>query len=96
MSTNQHWRLLDWDYVCDQSPKIGEAHARASDKAEYGVNFYEFINTQGESLASYAQAWWDSLPKEKQQSLLWDRLVALQMHIGEITDAVQKYRKIRQ
>lgn len=70
---SEKWRLLDWDYVCDQCGEIREAHEKASRHAEYGVNFYEFINTAN-GLQPMAQRWWDSLTEERQQELIKERI----------------------
>lgn len=66
------WELLKWDYVCDQSPDIQLAYEKANDSAEYGVNWYEFINNISHTphFSTTADKWWNSLPHERQLELL--------------------------
>ena len=70
------WKFLDWEYVCEQSPKIQTAYKKADWRAEYGINFYEFIYTaEGklERLEHFVQEWWDSLDIERKRELLSER-----------------------
>lgn len=66
------YSLIKWERVCDQCPQIRAAHDRASEGAEYGINFYEFINT-ADGLGELASAWWTELPKERRIELLRER-----------------------
>ena len=66
------YRLIKWERVCDQCPAIEAAHDRASEGAEYGINFHEFINT-ADGLGELAAVWWTELPKERRMELLRER-----------------------
>jgi hypothetical protein len=71
------WRALSWEYVCDQAPGIETARETAAAGTEYGINYYEFINT-AEGLGKYANEWWDGLQKEERRRMLVDRVAELE------------------
>jgi len=81
------YRLIDWPYVCDQSPLIQAAHEEASDDAEYSVDFYEFINRAG-GLQKMAEQWWMEQPWERRIELLRDKKRDLLAHITAIEQEI--------
>ena len=49
---------MDFEYLCDQCSGVQSAHERASERAEYGVNFFEFIYTTDIDLRKMIEKWW--------------------------------------
>lgn len=84
---NDQWRLLSWEDVCELSSGINHAYEKASSMAEYGVNFFEFIHTNGE-LAPIAQRWWDGLTVQRRAELLIDARDSAERRLAELQDAV--------
>ena len=79
MSMSDAWKLLTWTHVCNLVPEINMAHDAASEQAEHGINWYEFINTDPEMprLKKMAQKWWNKLPEEEKLRLLRCRSIEL-------------------
>jgi hypothetical protein len=85
------WECLDWDYVCSQAPGIISAHEKASRGEEYGVNFYEFINTE-EGLGKYAQEWWDSLSVDRKWMLLINEADTLRNKLDNVNNSLESIK----
>lgn len=53
---------LPHEYMCEQYPEIVAIHEERDRQAEYGLNWFEFINTEREELVWGTPKWWDSQP----------------------------------
>lgn len=49
---------MDFEYLCDQCPEVQEEYDREYNSAEYGLNWYEFINTTPYNLRAMVEKWW--------------------------------------
>lgn len=75
--------LLDWEYVCDQCPEIQQALEKKAFQSEYGINFFEFINTE-EGLYLMAVDWWKNLSPERKKEIVNKRYNELLQYIDRI------------
>jgi len=83
------YHLLNWEDVCDRAPLIAAAHESASARAEYGISWQEFINTDFDNkLGPMAKEWWDSLTKDRQRVLLTERLEAHKKSVDAVSKAL--------
>ena len=79
------WRLLDWEYVCDQSPEIQALYTERGASEEYGLNWFEFVHTAEEAY-DMVKKWWKELPEKTQRDMLSKRLEELRGIVGKIEE----------
>jgi len=83
---------LNWHTVCDQCFEIQNMHEHASDREEYGINWYEFINTN-EKLFNVAEEWWKKLPLKDKNRMINDRINQLKCCLEELEKEANKLNK---
>jgi len=67
---------------------VSQAHEKDSDQAEYGVNWYEWININDHIVHRLVGEWWDTLTAEEQHKFLADKRNQLQAEFVYLTDAL--------
>lgn len=70
-----------------QYPDIDNAHQRASDSAEYGVNWYEWVNTEEALVSKLVVEAWDRLTPERQLAIIEERIEPAESRVRELKNA---------
>lgn len=83
MISDNAWGLLDWQYVCSQAPGVATKHEHASDSAEYGVNFFEFIETE-EGLTKDVEKWWKGLSEDERLKILEEKAACVRNILDDL------------
>lgn len=83
---------MQWNYVCEQSGEIQAEHGRVSRGAEYGMNFYEFIETH-DGLEDMARRWWAEMSVEVKIGLLRDRKEQLEEELERTAASLEELCK---
>lgn len=77
---------IDYEWACDQCPEVRAAHDKANRQAEYGVNWYEFINiTQG--LDAMLERWWRSLDTNRKHEMLDKSIADCESKLEQLREA---------
>jgi hypothetical protein len=77
---------IDFDHACELCPDVCALHERDSHYSEYGINFFEFINTD-DRVYGLLTAWWNTLPKERQHELIDNQILALNEQLAQLQKA---------
>lgn len=85
---SDNWKLLDWEYVCDQSPQVQSHYEDVNFHSEDGLNYYEFIYTNN-GLEKKVQEWWDSLTPVRKRELIAERIITLKNQLERL-EAVEE------
>ena len=76
-------------------PEIRAAHERDSERAEYGVNWYEWINTTNSDhvdCLGLTRAWWDAQSVEYQLEVVTAQLQYAKQLLYNVTNALNKMK----
>ena len=65
--SNECLNCFDRELLCERCPEVQRLYAAADASAEYGVNWYEFINT--EELWGVYGDWFDTLTEVELRAL---------------------------
>lgn len=89
------WKMLNWIDVCRMSYEVEKVFDKANEENEYGVSFYEFIETQKDELVPLVQAMWDSTKKEERIKLLTKHALNLRAKLAEIDTEIEMEKRRR-
>ena len=83
---NFHWSVaLSLEDVCDRCHAVELAWDRASDQAEYGISWYEFINAS-DQVREMLDKWWETVPAADKQMMLDDAIKRFEQKLAMLKD----------
>jgi len=84
-----HWSVvLSLEDACGRCGSVNRAWEDASDSAEYGVGWYEFINTD-DRVSEYLDKWWEAVPSADKQAMLADEIDRLSQKLAVLKEFLE-------
>ena len=84
-----HWSVvLSLEDACERCGSVNRAWEAASDSAEYGMNWYEFINTD-DRVSEYLDKWWEAVPSAEKRAMLADEIDRLSQKLAVLKEFLE-------